>query len=282
MRISSLSLSLFALSLVFGCSDDGTGSSATTSLTTMDPTTDGSATDGPDTTADGPDTGDGDGDGDPGDGDGYCAHQCMSDDDCLIDGMDANLTCVDSVCTGETSGCTGDDECVALYSGWTTPCTSGGGECDQLAQVCIDVGLCATPPSDFIDCALLTMEEIQTTDIDGNPVTVCGQPNASCNEEEFCFLPCASDEDCSTAYPVCDVGSGLCGCSSDADCATLGLPQASVCNSGSCGCNDDQQCVDGNAGDVCTTDGYCGCSGDMACASLANPFDGGMYACLQQ
>jgi hypothetical protein len=125
------------------------------------------------------------------------------------------------------------------------------------------------------------MEEIQTTDIDGNPVVVCGQPNAVCNDDDYCFLPCASDMDCaSDSYPICDVSSGLCQCGTDADCATIGMPHLSVCNAGICGCSDDQQCIDGNAGDVCTSDGFCGCTSDMACAGLQNPFDGGMYACV--
>jgi hypothetical protein len=195
--------------------------------------------------------------------------------------MSIDLTCVDNVCTSEDPGCTGDEECVALYSAWSTPCTAGGGECDALAQVCLDIGLCATPPSDIIPCATLLMEEIQTTDIDGNPVVVCGHPDAVCNDDGFCFVPCASDEDCSGAYPICDVGSGVCQCGTDADCATLNLPQASVCNAGSCGCGSDQNCVDGNAGDICTGTGSCGCSGDMACANVENPFDGGAYACVQ-
>jgi hypothetical protein len=282
MRTCVLSLSLLAISCLLGCSDDGTGTSATTNLTS-NPTTETTG----DGDGDGPETGDGDGDGPEtgdGDGDGYCAHQCASDADCLIDGMSIDLTCVDSVCTSDSPGCTGDEECVALYSGWSTPCTSGGGECDALAQLCIDYGgqgLCATPPSDIIDCATLLMEEIEIPDIDGNLVIVCARSNAVCSEDAFCFLPCGSDADCvSDAYPSCDVESGFCQCSSDADCATLGEPHMSVCNAGACGCGDDQQCIDGGAGDVCTTDGYCGCSGDTACAGVENPFDGGMYACV--
>jgi hypothetical protein len=288
MRISFFPLSLLAISCLFGCSDDGTGTSATTSLTSMTmtgATMDGSSTDGPDTTADGPDTtaedpdtGDGDGDGG---GDNFCVHQCTSDADCFAGGQDLGLTCVDSLCTSGSSSCTGDEECIALYSGWTTPCTSGGGECDGLGQVCIDVGLCAIPPTDLIACDVFMMEEIQTTDIDGNPVVVCAQPDAICNDDGYCSLPCASDADCaSDAYPICDVATGVCQCSSDADCAMIGQPQYSVCNAGSCGCSEDQQCIDGNTGDICTAGGSCGCSGDMACAGVENPYDGGMISCV--
>jgi hypothetical protein len=271
MRISLLCISLLAISCLLGCSDDGTGSSATTTLTT-DPTTE--------TTADGPETS---GDGD---GDGYCGHQCTTDADCLIDGMSFDLTCVDSLCMSpDSAGCTGDEECVALYSGWATSCTSGGGECDALGQLCIDfggAGLCATPPSDIIPCDVLQQEEIEVPDIDGNLVVVCGQPNATCTEDAFCFVPCGSNDDClSPSAPVCDVESGTCQCGSDADCAMTGEPHLSVCNAGLCGCGEDQQCVDGGAGDLCTADGFCGCSGDMACAGVENPFDGGMISCVQ-
>src|SRR5690606_29233117 len=225
-------------------------------------------------------------DGDPtGDGDAFCAHQCSSDADCLVGGMDVSLTCQDSFCTGESSGCTDNAECVALLSGWATACTSGGGECDATAQVCVQVGdggACATPPGEFFACdSVPGWAELEVPDIDGNNVTVCGNPNAECSDEGFCFSPCQSDDDCaSEAYPVCDTTSGLCGCGSDADCATIGQPHLSVCNAGVCGCGEDQQCVDGNAGDVCTTDGFCGCSGDAACANVPNTFDGGMISCV--
>jgi hypothetical protein len=270
MRVSSWFFSLLAISCVLGCSDDG---SATTNSTT----------DGSSDTA-------GDGDGDPGDGDGdggdaaVCVHHCTSDADCLIQGMDVDLTCIDSVCSdGDPPGCADDQECVALYSGWAIECTSGGSECDASAQVCIDVGgegLCATAPNDIVDCASLLMEEIQTVDIDGNPIVVCAQPNAVCSDEAFCYLPCQSDDDCfSAAFPNCEVDTGMCRCGSDADCATTGQPHFSVCSAGACGCSEDQQCIDGNAGDICTTDGFCGCSGDMACANLPNSLDGGMFTC---
>jgi hypothetical protein len=285
MRTPWTPLSLLAMSLVLGCTDDG-ATDSTTSLTTTQTTGLDTGTDGPDTGDGDPGDGDGDpgdGDGDSGDGDGYCVHQCMSDDDCLVDGMNADLTCIENVCTSDgPSGCTSDEECVALYSGWVSPCTAGGGECDGLGQVCLDIGLCATPPSDFIDCATLLMEEIQTTDIDGNPVTVCSRTDAVCNDDNFCFVPCESDGDCpSEAYPICNVSTGLCGCGSDADCATLGTPHFSVCNAGVCGCNADQQCIDSMVGDVCTVDGSCGCSSDSACAGLDNPYDGGAFVCGQ-
>jgi hypothetical protein len=271
MRSSWFTLWSLAISLMLGCSDDGVASSAT-GVTSTDPTADGGGT-----------TGDGDASDTTGDGDGVCVHQCTSDADCLRDGMDVNRTCVDGACTREP--CTSDEACVALSSGWTTPCTSGG-ECPGPDDVCIDwggEGLCATQPSRFHGCSErlgAPGNPIEVPDINGNLVIVCGQPDAICTEDAQCFTPCDHDLDCdSDAYPVCDVESGQCACSSDADCATLENPHQSVCIAGVCGCSDDQQCVDGNAGDVCTTDGSCGCSGDMACAGIENPFDGGMVVC---
>src|SRR5690349_20883999 len=107
---ASLSLSLFAISCLLGSYDDGSGTSATTSLTTNT----NAGTEGPDSGDGDGDSGDGDsgdGDGDSGDGDGdsggegFCVPQCMSDDDCLVNGMDVDLTCVDNLCTGSDSGC---------------------------------------------------------------------------------------------------------------------------------------------------------------------------------
>lgn len=285
MKLSpSILLTSLVLLSSLGCpSDDGNADTDSTTGNDEVDTTADSATDDAtsDATTDATDTNDTNADG------GFCIHQCSADADCLVDGQDLGLTCQDSLCSGDSSGCTDNAECVALFSGWVTACTAGGGECDMLGQVCVqagDGGLCATPPSDFFMCDTVPgWAEIEVTDIDGNPVTVCGNPSAECNADGFCFSPCSSDADCtSEAYPVCDTNTGVCGCSSDADCATLGQPQASVCNAGVCGCGSDQNCVDGNAGDVCTADGFCGCSGDAACANTENPYDGGMISCVSQ
>lgn len=275
MRISSIAISLLAVSGVFGCSDDATSASATTGTTDSIAET---TADGTETTADGPET--------TGDGDGVCVHQCTSDADCLRNGMKYDRTCVDGACTKPK--CTSDQVCVALTSHWNIQCTSGGGECPGPSDICIDwfgEGLCATQPG-FHGCDpryhMVDGDPIEVPDIDGNLVIVCGWPDAICTEDGSCFVPCDQDFDCdSDAYPVCDVESGQCECGSDADCAILEQPHQSVCTAGVCGCSDDQQCVDGNAGDVCTADGVCGCSSDLACAGVSNGFDGGMISCVQ-
>ena len=217
---------------------------------------------------------------------GACVHQCTGDQDCLIGGKDVGLTCVEDFCTGETPDpCKSDDECIALFSGWSggIACTAGGGECEAAMQVCLDVGgegHCAAAPSEFFACADAMLDEIDTTDIDGNDVTVCGNAGAACGDDGVCFDACASDDDCAAeSAPVCNTGTGLCECGTDADCETLGQPHLSVCNGGTCGCGEDQHCVDGNAGDVCG-DGLCGCSGAEACANVANNFDGGEVRCV--
>ena len=197
--------------------------------------------------------------------------------------MDLGYTCVDSLCTGEVSGqCTGDLECVILYSGWSGACTLAGNEC-AITQACISVdggGLCGYAPGEFIDCATLQMEEVSVTGIDGQPLIVCGRPNAACNDSHYCSLPCTDDSGCaSAAYPHCNVGTGTCECGQDSDCATLASPQYSVCNAGACGCDSDQNCVDGSVGDVCNS-GFCGCTNDMACEDVPSSFDGGVVECV--
>lgn len=217
---------------------------------------------------------------------GFCAHQCAADSDCKIDGNDLGLTCQDNYCSsGSSTGCASNADCIAQLSGWATPCTAGGGECDVLMQVCVvvgDGGACANPPSEFLMCETIPgFSEVMVTDIDGNTVTVCGNGGAKCSDDGVCFVPCQADADCTApSYPVCDTSTGLCGCGADTDCAKLDSPHMSVCKAGVCGCNDDKQCVDGDAGDVCTDKGFCGCSGDAACSGVENSFDGGMISCV--
>ena len=117
-------------------------------------------------------------------------------------------------------------------------------------------------------------------DIDGNPTTVCGQPDAACHPDAYCHLPCQGDLDCfSAAYPACNVNTGLCECASDEGCASLGLSQFSVCHAGVCGCGADEDCV-GVAGDICNEVGACGCTDDAACAGVESPYDGGAIECV--
>ena len=281
-----------ALVLIFAgaCSDDGGRSDASTDSTSDASTSDDNSTsadnstdsaDAPTDSADGPtdsaDTGDPDG--------SYCAHQCRTDADCLVGGTDTGYTCVDSFCVSDLTQCGTDDDCVALFSGWSQgqPCTAVD-QCAPMTQTCLDLegeGHCVTVPNDFISCDQLNMVELSMTDIEGNPVTVCGQPDAICLDAGYCHLPCKSDTDCpSAAYPACNVGTGFCECTSDAGCESLGLAAASVCHEGTCGCGTDQDCVAAGFGDLCLPAGGCGCSGDEACAGVTSSFDGGMVSCV--
>ncbi|MEX1364523.1 MAG: hypothetical protein AB1Z98_15460 [Nannocystaceae bacterium] len=282
MRTSSFFALAFSLCIpLSGCPGDDSGSDDTTTSTptsTTDPTGSGEETvtpetEGMDETGTAPSG-------------GFCLHQCEADGDCTVGGMDVGLTCQDNFCTGEApDACADDDECIALFSGWSAgmACTAGGGECDALMQICLDVGgegRCASGPSEFFMCETAGLDEIMTTDIDGNDVTVCGNASAQCGDNGVCFDPCTSDDDClGEAAPVCNTGTGTCECGEDSHCETLGLPALSVCNGGTCGCGADENCVDGEAGDVCN-DGLCGCSGDMACDGVDNAFDGGAISCV--
>jgi hypothetical protein len=196
--------------------------------------------------------------------------------------MTASTTAGTGTDTAGTT-CADDFECVALFSGWMTPCTAGGGECDAMAMVCIKYegeGRCALPPSDFVMCDAFGFDDLEVEDIDGAMVTVCAKSAAECGANGACSVPCKADTDCTSgAYPVCDTNTGICGCATDDHCATLGLAQASTCNAGLCGCGADADCVSGKAGDLCMS-GSCGCSADAACADVTNSFDGGMISCV--
>jgi hypothetical protein len=201
--------------------------------------------------------------------------------------MDSGLTCEGNRCQGggKVEGCTGNEECVAQLSGWSfgMACTAEA-DCAALMQHCVDIGggegHCAMAPSEFIMCETSGFEEIMMNNIEGDPVTVCGNPNAECNDQGFCYDPCASDDDCVAEFaPICDTATGVCGCSENAHCETIGEPAQSVClDTGGCGCDSDDDC-DAAIGDVCTEFGTCGCSNAEACEGLMNPYDGATIVC---
>ncbi|MEZ4452846.1 MAG: hypothetical protein R3B09_25515 [Nannocystaceae bacterium] len=207
----------------------------------------------------------------------FCQEACASDDDCTINGADLGFTCQDGRCAGESSGCAGDDECVAQYSGWAIEC---GSQMECPGQVCIDIGggdgRCATAPSDILSCDTLLLEEAMYPPIEGGePLTVCAQTAAQCSDGA-CRLNCTSDASClSPSAPVCNTNTGDCECATDDHCADV--PGASVCVEGQCRCASDADCEDVDNGDVCQ-DGACGCSSVRACGG--DPaFDGTMLVC---
>lgn len=236
----------------------------------------------------------------------FCQEECAQDSDCTINGSDLNYVCDMSSkrCTIEVDGCSFDSECQAQYSGWVTACTSA---MDCPGQVCVDPdedgsGLCATAPSEFVDCTTFSQSEVTVKDIDGADTVVCANTRAVCNSAtSACELRCTEDAHCESDYRgnVCDTGTGqckcndnsnctfdgfstcgansTCGCGSDADCADN--PVGTKCyDTGFCGCAQDSECADSSAGDVCNTNsGACTCSSASACTMKS--FDGTTSVC---
>jgi hypothetical protein len=220
-------------------------------------------------------------------GDGMiCTFECEVAEDCYVMGMDQGLMCEGNRCVGDVTiePCEDNDDCIAQLSGWAfgTACTTEA-DCAATMQHCVEVdgaGHCASGPTEFVTCATLMMEEVMVQNIEGDTVTLCGNPNAECRDDGTCFDPCAADTDCPMYAPNCDEATGLCSCSEDAHCETLMSPAASVClGTGACGCDSDDDC-DGVGTDVCITEiGLCGCSGAAACDDVTNPYDGTTVVC---
>ncbi|MBX7078397.1 MAG: hypothetical protein K1X88_04350 [Nannocystaceae bacterium] len=113
---------------------------------------------------------------------------CTTDDECTMGGALPAWVCVD-IGAGFNAcqpGCAADQDCEDQFlMGWT--CTGGGG------TYCEPPG-CASDD----DCAAI--------------------PGTTCNVDTgFCEAPpCESDADCGDL--TCDVATGICGCSDDAQC----------------------------------------------------------------
>lgn len=191
-----------------------------------------------------------------------CRHVCASDADCFFEGgVDTGLRC------GETGyciyACTEDADCLAQFaSSAFMPCTSNA-EC-ALTGVCLDRGNgeggCATITPDLTPCPE-EVPAIDVVDIEGNPVTVCGQPDAYCGT----------------------LDDGAAACLFADTCAETGCPEGLTCaESGACICTADEDCL--GFGDTCT-DGGCSysCESDAACEGITvfEMFEGGEIICEQ-
>jgi len=194
-------------------------------------------------------------DDDNGNGGGakFCLEECAANDDCLTDYECQGGTCT---YTGDATGCTGNDECIAMFSGWTKsdPECTADADCYAGAGVCLDVGgvgYCAMEKT--ADCTA-PMEAMTEQKLDGGAdVEVCGRPSARC-KDEVCGVPCAADADCGAGYK-CNTTSGDCyQCDSDADCTGT---MTKCLSSKFCGCKDDTECS-GAGTDKCYN-GACGC-----------------------
>lgn len=277
-----------------GGAESSTGATETSAAATFghstatgpaeDPPTTGSATEASatSTTSTGPTTMSATDPTDPtdptGDGTAFCQEVCQVDADCTVEGMDVGYTCQRGRC--ESSGCTDDLDCRAMFSGWASECVDQAG-CP--GQVCIDigggVGRCATSPSDFIMCETLMMAEVAVPMIEGGiDAIVCANVDYTC-QDSVCVNPCEDDAACAllSGHPVCNPDTGTCECSSDEDCKKSGMDGYSACYDGLCGCITDDDCAaDGNA-DICTDAGLCGCSSASVCKNKA--FDGTTPVC---
>ena len=181
----------------------------------------------------------------------FCRSECEEASDC---GPQSGWVCVDNLCMYEDAPeevCTGDAECVAVFSGWMEACT-GDQQCAD-TQACIDhdgEGFCAFEEGEFVDCDQMNMELV-TKDRFGDigQADVCGQPTANCHpEDQYCQLGCQANADCDWAG-VDTCVDGVCRCGSDAACE--GLDGADTCYDGVCGCSSDETCQ-GTEFDVCT------------------------------
>lgn len=185
-----------------------------------------------------------------------CQEACAADQDCL-DGFE----CQDSRCvsTSEPMTCKNDDLCRAQLSGWATECNEAS---DCPAQICVDIGeqmgRCATEAGGLVACATLQQDEVDTKDIDGADVTVCGKARAECGANGACVERCAEDS-CPTNF-ACNADTGACECDNDKACADT--PNTSKCVAGQCVCANDGDCtVNANK----CTDGVCGCGDASVC-----------------
>jgi hypothetical protein len=206
-----------------------------------------------------------------------CEPLCDADAECRIGGEDMGFRCLEGRCVYPP--CTDAEGCVADLSGWRKPCAADG-ECEPV-EGCIDIGggagRCALRPGMFA-CADFGLQEVMRPAIaGGEPVVVCGNPNAVCEAGE-CRAPCTADDGCAAemGHPTCEVASGRCVCKSDQDCAGAMVPGFVACADGRCGCRTDSDCEGGPNVDACYG-GACGCASDEACT--VKYFDGAALAC---
>lgn len=192
-----------------------------------------------------------------------CQEACANDNDCLEGFECTEMRCVP---TEQPTTCTSDQLCQAELSGWTSECNEAS---DCLAtQVCVDIGeamgRCATESGGIVTCETLQQEELETQNIDGEDVTVCGKSRAECDDSGVCRERCA--EDSCPANFACNTTTGACECDNDDACA--GTPNASKCVMGQCVCANDGDCtVNANQ----CNDGVCGCGDASVCENAAHP-----------
>lgn len=173
----------------------------------------------------------------------YCKQSCNIRSDCAVFGDPAFWECNDSSC--DITACTTDEACVRQMGNWSPGCSSSG-QCG-IGFGCVTIegmNYCAfVPIPDFFECGQLNLDEMIATSVDsGAPTTVCGAPDALCEQSSGnCYRPCATDPDCRPEGEnnglVC-MPNGQCGCSENSHCTISG----DICVDGECACSNQGVC----------------------------------------
>ena len=187
------------------------------------------------------------------------------------------------MCDAQTSTCVyrptctddGVDEgadCLTTLSGWAySACTASAG-CFGGYGLCVDLdgagpgteGGCALNPASVTGPCTSPFSDVAAVDIDGNAVTVCGNPNGVCSAGF-----CTTDEpvtDCNDNPALCPAGwvcnaDGTCSCDGNDDCS---FNAGFVCLAGRCQCDGNDDCAASTTGDSCIQ-GACACTADSGC-----------------
>ena len=173
-----------------------------------------------------------------------CQDQCSVDADCDIPGL--SLVCTDSRCVSSVDPaltlCESDAQCqlsdnAIEFCEFDLDCGIG--------RVCVqtdagDRNVCTFEPLPAGGC--LGGEEIIATSLTGGEITVCGEPDAICNEG-ICQVGCQTDADCPSAVlPVCNTNSGMCNCTATS-CQGSGFGDSCVANNTACSCAEATECT---------------------------------------
>jgi hypothetical protein len=194
----------------------------------------------------------------------FCAYQCTTDDDCLVNESDVGFRChpLRKRCERPEDVCQTAADCVVYASFWTDACTSDA-ECGTRA--CIDAGgygRCASKPNKTLGCLFPGTSPMTLPRFgEAGTVEICASAAGRCRDGR-CFLGCTGDQDCGKGHgDTCNTQSGICECASSSEC---GL---STCNTTThhCECVSNFSCtVPGR--DLCV-EGKCGCSSTSVCTS---------------
>jgi hypothetical protein len=209
----------------------------------------------------------------------HCSFTCASDEDCLVDGDDTikcNLTT--HSCEDPSEACTVDANCLVSMSFWFKPCGDDSA-CTANTEACVDAGgegFCATLPSagDPACTGSNVSKNLPRFGAQGT-VAVCAHPDARCFSG-LCRPGCGTPNvGCGLGNgSTCSATTGLCGCTSGAECAATG-----ICRQGRCQeCVTNAECAE-NVTDTVCVGGTCGCAAPEACAPIDLGFQNAPAAC---